>query len=73
MDEQKNDSTEAQKAKVRNAILAMPEDQKRAALEVIPNEYLIQELTYRYNFLADFYIRITTETDAFKSDLSLEV
>ena len=68
-----NKSTESQKAQVRQAILAMPEDQKRAALEVIPNEYLIQELTYRYNFLADFYVRITTETDNSKSNLSLDV
>lgn len=68
-----NKSTEAQKAQVRQAMLAMPEDQKRAALEVIPNEYLIQELTYRYNFLADFYVRITTETDNSKSNLSLDV
>ena len=45
---------------------AMTDEQKRVVLSAIPDVMLKEELDKRYNFLAEFYIRITTESDTMR-------
>lgn len=58
--------SEAEKTEIRRTIMAMSDDQKRTALEVIPDVMLMEELKVRYDFLANFYLRITTESDTMR-------
>lgn len=57
----KDKISEAEKAEIRQTIKAMSDAQKEVALESIPDQMLIRELTYRYEYLQDFYIRITSD------------
>lgn len=64
--DEKRPISEAEKAEIRRTVMAMSEDQKKTALEVIPDVMLMDELKVRYDFLANFYIRITTESDTMR-------
>lgn len=58
--------SEAEKTEIRRSVMAMSDEQKRVALEVIPDVMLMDELKVRYDFLASFYLKITTESDTMR-------
>lgn len=58
--------SEAERTEIRRTIMAMSDEQKKVALEVIPDVMLMAELKERYNFLANFYLKISTESDSLR-------
>ena len=58
--------SELEKIKIREEIMAMTAEQQRTVLEVIPCGMMMDELKARYDYMSDFYTRITTESDAMR-------